>query len=549
MSKSIHPRVAILGLDGATLDLIQPWAEAGLLPNFARLMAAGARGTLHSTIHPISPQAWSSFITGKNAGKHGLYDFLVKSPGSYQFALTHGGHRRGTSLWQYLSAAGKRVIVLNVPFTYPPEPVNGLMLSGFDAPRCDSSIASPPELLNEIQQAVGTYFLHEMYPVGRKKAEYEEVLCAEVRNRFAVTRYLHERYDWDFFMVVVNATDLVQHLFWAEMEDPASPYQETILHVYQAVDAALGDWWNLFGEQVNFLVISDHGAGPIRKTIYLNEWLQQAGFLTFRSEQQSTLERVTAQGLNQLRMRLKQSLPRGVKDWLKQKIPDIRNRVESWLQTSAIDWSRTEAFAGGNFGNIYINLEGREAQGIVPPDDYPAVVAQIREALTSLRDPETGELLVEAVYHRDELYVGPYRELAPDLLVVWRDYAYFVYPTLGGNAGTLFGPAPQEDATEFIHSGTHRVNGILLATGPDLCATQIEGAHITDLAPTLLHLYGLPVPDDMDGRVLQELLARKRPVIYCPADVPEQGDGAVPPGQLEETPEIVERLRSLGYLE
>jgi predicted AlkP superfamily phosphohydrolase/phosphomutase len=520
------------------------------LPHFKRLLHQGASGPLRSTIHPLSPQAWSTFITGKNAGKHGLYDFLVKKPGSYQFALTHGGHRQGLSLWRLLSEAGKKVIVVNVPFTYPPEPVNGIMISGFDAPRSDASLSYPPDLCREITAAVGGYYLHEMYPVGRRKAEYEEVLRNEIENRVKVTKHLIRNHDWDFLAVVVNATDLVQHLFWAEMEDPASPYRDIVRHVYQAVDAAVGEFWSMLGDDVTLLIVSDHGAGPIRKSIYLNEWLHRQGWLAFHPQESSPGRQAATRLVDRGRVLMKRSLPRPLKDWLKQHLSRFRNQVESWLQTSDIDWAHTQAFAGGNFGNIYINLRGREPEGIVAPGaEYEELVNRIVAALKQLRDPETGELLVQDVHRREALYQGPYLEIAPDLVVEWREYAYYAFPSLGGSSGQVFAPPPQEDATEFDHSGTHRVDGILLATGPGIRPGAVEGARIADLAPTILHAFGLPVPEDMDGRVLDTLLAEQRPVAFAAAPQDGVAAGGGPAYTDQESEDVAERLRALGYMD
>jgi len=549
MSDSAIRKLAVIGLDGATFDLILPWVESGDLPTFRRLLAQGASGLLRSTIHPLSPQAWSTFITGKNAAKHGVFDFLVKRAGSYQFALTHGGFRRGASLWQILSQAGKRVVVVNVPFTYPPEPVNGAMISGFDAPRADSTFCYPADLYRQVAAVVGNYYLHEMYPVGYRKTEYEDVLRRAIENRVQVTRYFLERYEWDFYMIVINATDLVQHLFWAEMENPHSPFRHVIRHVYQAVDSALEKIWAMMGDEVTLLIMSDHGAGPIHKSFYLNEWLRQHGWLTYH-RQTAAGRRLASKWADVGRVAIKRHLPRPAKDWLKQHLPGFRNQVESWIQTSEIDWRRTRAFAGGKFGDIYLNVRGREPQGIVEPGKKrDKLLREIVAALLDLQDPDTGEAVVEHVHRREELYDGPFLDRAPDLIVQWRNYAYFASSELSGPTGQIFAPPPPEDATEFEHTGTHRLDGIMLAIGPGIRPGTVEGAHIADLAPTILHAFGLPVPDDMDGQVLQTIFQEQRPVTFDTAfDMGEQRPIASVYSDDDER-EISERLRSLGYMD
>lgn len=550
MSINSIKKLAVIGLDGATFDLIDPWVERGELPVFERLLSQSAFGRLRSTIHPLSPQAWSTFMTGQNAGKHGLYDFLVKKPGTYQFALTHGGTRQGASLWKILSEADHRVVVANVPFTYPPEEVNGAMISGFDAPRADETLSYPPDLYGRMVSAIGAYYLHDMYPVGHRMAEYGAVLEREIENRIQVTQHLLDHYTWDLYMIVINATDLVQHLFWAEMENPSSPFHDQILRVYRKVDAAVGEICSMLGDDVTLLVMSDHGGGPIRRSVYLNEWLHQHGWLAYHERMSGTGQRVVSNWVDRGREALKRHLPRPAKDWLKQQMPSMRDRVESWIQTSSIDWARTKAFAGGKFGDIYLNVRDREPQGRVRAgSEYRKLLEEISGALLDLRDPDTGEEVVEDVHRRDHLYHGPFVDRAPDLVIQWRDYAYFASSELSGAAGQIFGAPPSEDATEFEHTGTHRLDGVLLLNGPGVQPGLLTGAHIADLAPTILHGFGLPVPDSMDGGVLQSVFRDRKAVVRAPSAGErrhEDRDGAY--SENEES-EMAERLRALGYID
>lgn len=552
MKNSVQ-RVAVIGLDGATFNLIERGAQFGDLPTFQRLMRQGAYGKLASTIHPLSPQAWTTFMTGKNAGKHGVFDFLVKRPNSYHFTLTNGGYRRGNTLWRLLSQAGKRCVVVNVPFTYPPESIKGVVISGFDAPRADHSLSAPPEAYDSLIDVLGEYCLHQMYPVGRRKAEYQALLEWEVANRVRVARYFIEGEPWDFLMIVVNATDLAQHLFWAELEDPSSPYHDLIPSVYRAVDRALDQIWDLLGCDTTLLVVSDHGAGPVRKVVHLNRWLSNRGWLAYydKGGVAGRGEQILSKGLDSSRRYLKQYLPRGAKDWLKSRIPHIRDRVEAHLFISGIDWANTRAFSGGKYGNIYLNVRGREPQGIVDPDqEYGCLCDEIEQALCELHDPDTGEPIVESVHRRDVLYEGPCVHLAPDLLIQWKEYAYLTSEAYVQRGSHVFtSPQLEDGTTEFVHSGTHRKDGVLLAAGHGIRPGHIIGARLMDLAPTILHAMGLPVPADMDGVVLKELLTSDRPVQHVAT-----GDGDAEPSPSfdyteAEQKEVAERLRQLGYLD
>jgi len=241
-------KVVVIGLDGATLDVIEPLVKRGKLPNLKRIMESGVSGKLQSTIHPITPQAWSSFLTGKNAGKHGIFDFTARKDGAYDVHFVNASMRRADTIFSILSGAGRKVGAICIPFTFPPEPVNGFMLSGLDSPAEDSRAVYPEELYEEIKKEFGQYYIHLASPVGRKVDEksFWRDIQKEDENRAAISAYLMKKYPCDLFITVFNNTDRVQHqhldeeTFNAVQSGAAGIDENLLVRTYENSDAHIG---------------------------------------------------------------------------------------------------------------------------------------------------------------------------------------------------------------------------------------------------------------------------------------------------------------------
>ncbi len=560
-------KVVVIGLDGATMDIIGPMIEKGELPNIGGFVKEGVYGNLRSTIHPTTPHAWSSFMTGKNAGKHGIFDFTERKPGTYEVRLVNGSYRDGESLWRMLGDRERKVIVINVPFTYPAEEVNGILISGLDAPGIDSNFAYPSHIYDDIVKNVGRYDLRGTFPIGKTKKWYSvERLEAVVQNRSDVTRYLMKNYDWDFLMVVFGSTDHVQHMFWRYMDEKRKgkrgpeidEYGDIIPHTYRLVDRAVGEILACTDDDTTVILMSDHGGGSIKSIVYLNKWLEDEGLLKFKEPAESTYSSLAHDmlfyGLKKARFLMKRFLPSRVKGLLKILFPGLKDRAESFLYFSKIDWPNTKAYAYGMYGNININLKGREPLGTVNPgSEYEELRKHIITRLKALRDPADGSLVVDEVYRKEDLFHGEHSDKAPDLLVAWKDYAYFSRVTMDRREDTVFGSLFNIDSSDFEYSGTHRLDGIFFCKGTDIRkGLGIEGARILDVTPTILHIMGLPVPEDMDGRVLEEIFTegflRDNPVTFTKST--DGGRGHTRRGYSEdEAEEIRNRLHGLGYIE
>jgi len=574
-------RLLIVGLDGATFDLIEPWAAAGELPNLARLMRDGAWGRLRSTVPPVTFPAWTSFMTGVNPGQHGVFDFTRRIPGAYQVEFVNATHRRRPTLWCLLSDAGLRVGVMGVPATYPPEHLNGFQISGFDAPVAvgiDRTFVYPPELYDEIRREVGEYRTTDFQEVrigpGWHRAAYRSILeVLAVKQDIAA--YLLQREPWDCFMVLLGEADTVSHHFWLH-HDPASPrhdpagaeeFGDAIRTVYRRLDEAVGALLAL-APAAHVLIASDHGFGGAGdKAVYLNRRLAECGLLRFR-------RRGIVDSGTDAAKRLALRLPAGVQERLFRLAGPTAGALESRSRFAGIDWTGTRAFSEEQNTNpgVWINVRGRESQGTVPSGEYESARDAVIEALRTWRDPVTGRAVVALARRREEVYQGPYVGEAPDIVVEFAlDVGRAFQPARGLESlrheqgysyavqGSSGRPGPSVrvlDRSEYLGAkgrgmnGTHRPEGVLLLAGPDIRAgAHLQGAHITDVAPTVLHLLGLPVPSYMDGRVLKEVLT----LIQAPLSL--QGRGAGGEGQPPtpytpaEEAAVAARLRALGYLE
>ncbi|MCB0232575.1 MAG: alkaline phosphatase family protein, partial [Anaerolineae bacterium] len=379
-------RLLIIGLDGATFDLIRPWATAGKLPNIARLMRGGSSAPLRSVPNQNSAPAWSSFATGKNPGKHGIFYFDERIEGTYNKRYLNGGFRQGESWWSLASQAGKVVGVVNVPMSYPAEKVNGVMLAGLDAPGVDSpGFSHPPELIDELQQNVGDYIIEPgipSYMKMRRRDLAEQAIFDAADKRAAYTRYLMSSRAWDVFHVTFTAPDASHHFFWRDM-DLAHPeynpveavrYGDTVERVYERMDQIVGELTAL-APDATVMLMSDHGGGfNQRGAEYLNDWLASIGLLHYLDSggQRPSLPARGKKlamaplkwGYNQVDRRL----PRDAKLKLVRLLPGVRERMEMALTFGNIDWTRTKAYAYGARDDLWINLQGREPGGIVPPE-------------------------------------------------------------------------------------------------------------------------------------------------------------------------------------
>jgi len=575
---SLHEKVLVIGIDGATFDLLTPWLADGRLPHLSALTARGVSAVLRSTMPANSAPAWTSFMTGMNPGKHGIYGFTrVEPEKGYTIKVNTGANRRAPTVWQYLSRLGKRSIVLNMPMTYPPDPIAGIVVSGITTPGIESEFTYPPALRTEILRRIPEYQLDVrswgVTSVGERRAQLMEDISRMVESRRQLGLHLFRTEPWDLFALIFTATDRVMHFFWRFL-DPQHPlydaaeaplYRDAILRIHQQIDAAIGELLEVCGEDTAVIVMSDHGFGPQHKLFRINQWLLENQFLqlTFSGENgrspglnagaQKWLYRGVSGAVDLARAHLSD----GAKDRLKQLFPRLRERLASQTVFSGVDWTRTRAYHTAEFpGSIRINLRGRETQGIVVPGaEYDAVCADLQTRLQALTDPQSGRRIVARVFRREELYSGPQLAKAPDLTVHLADYAYTFdwYMPVGNGKDKL--PVIDDLRGKYaVNCGYHRPDGILMMAGTGIRSGPMPApANIEDVIPTILYLLGVPVPEDMDGQVLTTAVLPEQLRIHEIEFGPPLLGGAhdEADGELytaEEAEAVKNRLRDLGYL-
>jgi predicted AlkP superfamily phosphohydrolase/phosphomutase len=531
-------KTAIIGLDGATFDLIEPLIGAGRLPNLSRLMREGASQPLRSTILPNSFPGWASLTTGTSEGMHGIFSPFIKRPGSYSVRAMSGRDIMTKPIWELLTEAGGRSLVINVPTTYPPEPINGLMITGMITPGLRSSFTYPPSLKEKLLAAVPDYIIEP----GR---DPDRLIRAEAFRRAnraheRATHLLMDQGDWDFLMVVFSVLDRAQHDYWADMDpthprhDPKAPakLRNFIQEIYEELDAAIGRIVERLPADARVFIVSDHGFCAELKEVRVNEALAAAGLLAFKHPR-SRRARAAIRSIGEKVIR-RLSPARDGASVLERKV------ISGSAFLDEIDWDRTRAFFAQDKG-VWVNLIGREICGAVRQGEFDKVIEEARGALLDLADPETGEKVFELALRRHEAFSGLHADRLPDLVLVpMRDqYVYNERPGYGRSV-------VMADST----TGTHARNGILIAWGRGIKSGAQFSAQpaLRDVGPTALYSLGCPLTEDMDGRLLEEIFSEAVTVCRRGSSYRHEPAHATTYSPEEEA-QLKQRLRGLGYIE
>jgi predicted AlkP superfamily phosphohydrolase/phosphomutase len=454
-------KVAVVGLDCAEPSLVfDRWLDD--LPNIARIVRAGTWGRLRSVDPPITVPAWTCMVTSRDPGDLGIYGFRNRRDHQYQnLGVADSSAVPVDRLWHHLGSAGRQCIVLGVPQTFPPSPIEGALVADFltPDPRVDD-YTHPRELKAEIERLVGPY----QVDVRNFRSDDRDRILSEIyemtEQHFTVARHLLGSRPWDFFMMVEIGLDRMHHAFWRFL-DPAHPrfepnhrYGEVIKNYYRYLDDEIGELMTLFGPDTVVMVVSDHGARPMEGAICINEWLVQEGYMALRTP--------AAPG--------------------------------TMLRDADVDWSRTRAWGeGGYYCRLCLNVEGREPQGIVRPDEYEPLRDELIERLELLPGPDGP---IGTRVHRPEDLWQVRRGIPPDLLVYFGDLAWRSNGSLGhGRHYTLENDTGPDDAN-------HDRFGLCAMAGPGIGVGRRDDLSLLDVAPTVLRLCGLPPVDGMRGRAI-----------------------------------------------
>ena len=532
-------KVMVIGLDGAPFHVLFSLAKQRAIPNFTKLMENGCFGVLYSTIPPISPVAWPSFVTGEVPGKHGMFDFWRLLEGG-SVALHTSASIRGRTFWDMLGEAGKKVVLLNVPWTFPPYKVNGIMVSGFPSPK-NRVESHPPEFISLLESKIGDYYVDISYP----KSDYERLdersfldeIYAVTRKRAEAIYYLTENYDWDFFMAVFTSLDRMQHVLFGYFDKESPIYNEEkrqiLIKYYEEIDGILGRVISLIDENTILIIVSDHGFEPLYKYVGINNFLIQGAFIeSRRNKQVFTKENIT--------------------DFLRKiKIEDIGKifpgkilNIAQKIIPSKIDFSTSTAY-GTYTSSVSINKAFLRTERA-----YEDTKRRLIDFFYSISDEETGEKIVEKVYTQDEACSGNHLDKAPDLTIVFKKG----YEPKRWAKSTIepIKRIRNRNVKTGTHMGSSARRGIFIASGKGITKNFSLEANIVDVAPTILHMLGAPVLSSMDGRVLQEIFApdsnfKKTRIKYLKASMKKEEKEYK--WSEEEEEEIKKRLRRLGYID
>ncbi|CCQ33128.1 Conserved archaeal protein [Halorhabdus tiamatea SARL4B] len=533
----------ILGLDGATWDVLDPLLEDGHLPELQARIDEGQANTLESTFPPITAPAWLSMATGQNPGKTGVFYFLNRDdPDSFEFESLGSDSFQGESFWDVLAARGHSVGVFNFPMLYPPYELgeNGFMVSGLGSPS-DDTITKPDDLKHELDEVTGDYEVKVPYAdpkyqnrPGQLASDLHEML----EKREAAMTYLLEEKRPDVFFGVVSVTDWAQHYFWRyhdpehALYDPNADetHQNALTRLWKRVDETVGRVAEFADrEDANLLLVSDHGFGPVNRTFYSNDWLESHGLRV--PAETSTVQSLRTRYFPHLR-RIAEPIVSAIPQ-----LNDLAKSVGKSIRGSPgddIDWERSVVFAPRQnltCGMLYMLSED------------PADTAAVIDALENITDSNDDPIEID-VFQPEERYEGPKTDLAPDILFTVEDFACAVDPRPNTNDAYIVDGPPSA-----ARSGGHRMEGIYVASGPAIEPAEGEQASIFDIAPTLLYALGEPIPDVMDGESLTNLFTTE---FQAERSVERQSLATlVGSGKSEterDTEAVQDQLEDLGYI-
>lgn len=547
----------IIGIDGATFRVINPWVTTGKLPHIGKLMKEGVYCNLRSTLPPVTGAAWSTFQTGVNPGKHGVFNWLSRDTRSYGVKVINSESIKEKTLWEIASYQGAKVGVIGIPVTYPPREVNGFMITGMLTPIGVNDYAFPKAIIQDIKKVVGAYiFAPDPLESKRNVAEWIAYLKDSIENREQITLHFLENYDWDLFTVHFFETDLVQHRLFHTLANKnnlhlkysANGVDRPILDIYHRIDTAIGKIESHLDDEVNLILISDHGFAPVDYYFNINTWLMQEGYLKLKSNIPTLLKKFFFNlGFTQSNL---YSLGRKIgllsKNWAvdPKKAHDLLSRA--FLSLYDVNWRKTKAYSRGDIvGQININLKGREPKGCVEVKDKRRVEEDIIDGLRSLRNPYDNSKVVDKIFRGEEVYSGNQIDKAPDIIFLTKN----MKTTMSGL--TSFTSRRPIEYCYFM-SGGHAMNGIFIGKGKNLKHAPTTRISLQDMAPTILYSMGLKIPEWMDGEVVRDIFTpdfkEKTPEAFIKKS--EIGSYKSKRDQTDEFEDkIKQRLKDLGYLD
>lgn len=516
-----RPKVVVIGLDCVPPQLF--FQEPGIeLKNLKTLMEHGIWGTMRSTDPPITIPAWTTITTGKDPGELGLYGFRNRQCHDYSEMVTvNSSHVDAPRIWDYLESVGMRSILIGIPQTYPPLPHNGITIAGLPTPDLEQTYTYPSNFANQLSELAGGDYLTDVRDF--RTADKNRVLAElfeSVERRFELARHFLTHEPWNFFMLVEIATDRLHHSFWRywardhRLYTCGNPYEEVIPEFYRFVDDKLGSLLDLLNDDTTVFVVSDHGVRTLIGGVAVNEWLIREGLLTLKHTPEH----------------------------------------ETPLTQDMIDWDRTKAWGeGGYYSRIFINLKGREPRGVIEPSEYNGFRDELASRLSAM--PDENHCLMNNVVLQPEQIYRSCRNVPPDLMVYFDGLSRRSIGNVG--AGQIFWAGD----TRGLDDANHDREGIFVMArmhdvrGGERTGIQIQGISCLDVTPTILHQYGLSIPEDLGGSVFGLNMPspcvvgrHAGPRIQAPQDEGTFQQPHVKGFTAEEEAVVKQRLEDLGYL-
>ncbi len=525
----------LIGIDGGTFDIILPLIKAHKLPNISALLDNGIHSELLSAIPPVTAPAWSSFITGTNPGKHGVFYFFDRDLNNYKISghkkLMNLSNMQGIPFWRVLNKYGHKTGLINVPLTYPPDKLDGFMVSGMLVPPGADDYVYPPELAAKLKDyridleglmVQNRWQARALIREDREKFVRDVFKLSEKRSQNTIKLMQEEA--WDFLAVVFTGSDRISHFFWED--DPAGESAASVLRDYYIfLDEQIGKLLKAAPENTTKVIISDHGFGKAPdKAINAFVLMRILGGTALVSGSKSAC--------------------------LKKMFYGKLGLQKPFAMEDLVDWGRSQIFPVpiyGNFLGICINTKGEKKSGIVPAgNEYDLIRQGITAKLNSLNDPVSGKKLVARIHFREDIYPGRFMNQAPDIVVQFSyDYNIEFVP---------FRRSLVRKSANPVRTGDHRREGIFIASGPNLQTGHIKRAlYIEDVTSTILYMLGVPVPDSYDGALIKELFGAEYLALHPPqfekteAQLELGSAGSTKQNQAE-FEESKRMLKSLGYL-
>lgn len=424
-------KVVVLGIDGVPCSLLERFIGEGIMPNLSRLSEKGTLSDMDASIPEVSSTSWSTFMTGVNPGRHGIYGFMELQKNSYKWNFPNSSDIRSDTLWDIAGRNGKKCIVLNVPSTYPAKKLNGILTAGFVA--LDLKKATYPESAYEYLKSIG----YIMDVNAQKAKESLDALAAEIDRTFEVRKkaFLHylDNGDWDLFIGVITETDRLHHYLWIALQEKDHPQHDFFIDFYRKLDDFIGELYQRIGDDIPFIIVSDHGFTTIKKEIYLNTWLREKGYLKFDND-----------------------VPQSMEDMCEES------------KVFVLDPSR-----------FYIHLKGKYSKGSVDPADYDMLRQTIKEELMALS--VDGEQVVRRIFFKEDIYSGDFIENAPDIVAL-SNAGYDLKGAINKNevagTGLLTGGHTRENAVFYINRKINAPDINIIDVGPTIMALlNINGTH------------------------------------------------------------------------